>query len=89
MTELWRLSATDLAARIRAGSLSATEVARDALARLDAVNPTINAVVDHRPEAVLAEAAAVDATIARCLRTDGPRLLEVRTSLSAVLPAPG
>ncbi len=65
MTELWRLSATDLAARIRAGSLSATEVARDALARLDAVNPTINAVVDHRPEAVLAEAAAVDATIAR------------------------
>lgn len=65
MTELWRLSATDLAARIRARSLSATEVARDALARLDAVNPKINAVVDHRPEAVLAEAAAVDATIAR------------------------
>lgn len=65
MTELWRLSATDLAARIRARSLSATEVARDALARLGAVNPKINAVVDHRPEAVLAEAAAVDATIAR------------------------
>ncbi len=65
MTDLWRLSATDLAARIRAKALSATEVARDALARLDAVNPRINAVVDHRPEAVLAEAAAVDAALAR------------------------
>ena len=54
MTDLWRLSATDLAARIRARQVSATEVARDALARLDAVNPRINAVVDHRPEEVLA-----------------------------------
>jgi amidase len=32
---------------------------------LDAVNPTINAVVDHRPEEVLAEADRVDAAIAR------------------------
>lgn len=65
MTELWRLSATDIAARIRAKQLSATEVAKDALARLDAVNPRINAVVDHRPEDTLAEAARVDAMIAR------------------------
>ena len=65
MTDLWRLSATDLAARIRAKQVSATEAARDALARLDAVNPKINAVVDHRPEDVLAQAAAVDAQIAR------------------------
>lgn len=65
MTDLWRLSATDLAARIRAKTVSATEVARDALARLDAANPRINAVVDHRPEQVLAEAAAVDAAMAR------------------------
>ena len=36
-----------------------------ALARLDAVNPAINAVVDHRPEDVLAQAGAVDAAIAR------------------------
>ncbi len=41
------------------------------------------------PAERLEHADAVDATIARCLRTDGPRLLEVRTSLSAVLPAPG
>ncbi|WP_198371297.1 amidase family protein [Roseomonas rosulenta] len=65
MTEFWRLSATDLAQRIRARDVSAAEVARDALARLDAVNPRINAVVDHRPEDVLAQAAAVDAALAR------------------------
>ena len=65
MTEFWRLSATDLAARIRTRQVSATEAARDALARLDAVNPRINAVVDHRPEETLAEAARVDAMIAR------------------------
>jgi amidase len=40
-------------------------VAKDALARLDAANPAINAVVDHRPEETLAEAARVDAAIAR------------------------
>ncbi len=65
MTNLWRLSATDLAARIRTRQVSATEAARDALARLDAVNPRINAVVDHRPDETLAEAARVDAMIAR------------------------
>jgi amidase len=65
MTDLWRLPATDLAARIRARQVSATEVAKDALARLDAVNPRINAVVDHRPEDVLAQAAAIDAALAR------------------------
>jgi len=65
MGDLWRLSATDLAARIRSKQVSATEAAKDALARLDAVNPKINAVVDHRPAETLAEAARIDAMIAR------------------------
>ncbi|MGG5823031.1 amidase family protein [Falsiroseomonas sp. HW251] len=65
MTEFWRLPATDIAALVRAREASAAEVAKDALARLDAANPAINAVVDHRPEEVLAEAARVDAAIAR------------------------
>ena len=64
MTEFWRLPATEIAALVRSKRASATEVARDALARLDAANPAINAVVDHRPEEVLAEAAALDARIA-------------------------
>jgi amidase len=65
MQDLWRLSAADLASLIRAKKVSAKEAATAALARLDAVNPKINAVVDHRPEDVLAQAGAVDAAIAR------------------------
>src|SRR3954463_118986 len=65
MQDLWRLSATEMAALIRAKKVSAKEAATAALARLDAVNPKINAVVDHRPEDVLAQAAAVDAAIGR------------------------
>src|SRR6201991_3781912 len=63
--DLWRLSAEDIAAQIRSKKVSAKEAATAALARLDAVNPRINAVVDHRPEDVLAQAEAVDAAIAR------------------------
>ena len=65
MEDLWRLSATDIAALIRSKKVSARDAATAALARLDAVNPKINAVIDHRPEEVLAEAGAVDAAIAR------------------------
>lgn len=65
MTELWRLSATELASRIRRREVSAREAATSALERLDAVNPLINAVVAHRPELVLAQADAVDAALAR------------------------
>lgn len=65
MTELWRLPATRLVALVRRREVSAREVALDALARLDRVNPRINAVVDHRPDEVLAEADALDARFAR------------------------
>ena len=65
MQDLWRLSAAEMAALIRSKKVSAKEAATAALARLDAVNPKINAVVDHRPENVLAQAAAVDAAIGR------------------------
>src|ERR1700733_10211881 len=65
MKDIWRLPAQELAGLIRTKKVSAKEAATSALARLDAVNPSINAVVDHRPEDVLAQAAAVDAAIAR------------------------
>jgi amidase len=65
MDNLWRLPAADLASLIRAKKVSANDAASSALARLDAVNPSINAVVDHRPEEVLAQADAVDAAIGR------------------------
>src|SRR5271154_3357836 len=65
MEGLWRLSAADVAAAIRSKKVSAKQAASAALARLDAVNPAINAVVDHRPADVLAQAEAVDKAIAR------------------------
>ncbi|MBL6456242.1 amidase family protein [Belnapia sp. T6] len=65
MTELWRLPATDLARRVRGREVSAREAAAAALARLEAVNPRINAVIAHDPAEVLAAADAVDAAIAR------------------------
>jgi amidase len=65
MDDLWRLPAADLAALISSKKVSAKEAAEAALARLDAVNPAINAVVDHRAEDVLAQAGTIDAAIAR------------------------
>jgi amidase len=64
MQDLWRLPAKDIAALIRSKKISAKEAASVALARLDAVNPSINAVVDHRPADVLEQAGAIDAAIA-------------------------
>jgi len=65
VSDLWRLSAVELAALVRKREVSAVQAAQSALQRLDAVNPAINAVVDHRPEDVLAQAAEVDAAISR------------------------
>ena len=65
MSDIWRLSATELAALIKRREISAREAAEAALGRLDAVNPALNAVVEHRPAAVRARADAVDAAISR------------------------
>jgi amidase len=65
MQDIWRLSAAELAGLIRSKKVSAKEAAFAALARLDAVNPKINAVIEHRPGEVLAQAEAIDAAIAR------------------------
>ena len=64
MTELWRLNASEISARVGRRELSATEVIELALQRLQAVNPAINAVVQEMPEQALAEARAVDERIA-------------------------
>jgi amidase len=65
MQDLWRQSAAEIASLIRSKKISAREAAAAGLARLDAVNPQINAVIDHRPEDVLAQASAIDAAIGR------------------------
>jgi len=65
MSELWRLDAHDIAAQVKAQKVSAREVASAALERLNTVNPTLNAIVDVRPDDVLAHADRVDAAIAK------------------------
>lgn len=64
-SELWRRSAVEIAKMVREKSVSAVEVAEDALARIEAVNPMINAVVQDTTEQALDAARAVDAAIAR------------------------
>ena len=48
--ELWQESATSLAQLIRSGRTSSREVVEAHLARIDAVNGAVNAVVDVRPD---------------------------------------
>jgi amidase len=61
MTELWQQSATTLAEMIRNGSTTSREVVEAHLARIEAVNDQVNAVVEVRPDEVRREADAADA----------------------------
>src|SRR5690606_16840522 len=61
MTELWRMPGAQIARLVAAGGASAREITESALARLAAVNPAINAVVEEFPDEALAEADRVDA----------------------------
>jgi Asp-tRNA(Asn)/Glu-tRNA(Gln) amidotransferase A subunit family amidase len=45
-SEIWRLSASEVARLVGTRKVSAREVADPALQRLDSVNPQINATVD-------------------------------------------
>jgi len=65
MNELWKLSASELAQRVRRREVSVREVAADSLARMDAVNPRINAIVECRPDHVYAQADRLDAMLGR------------------------
>ncbi len=57
-------SVVDLAAQVRSGSVTATELVDHALARIAATNPTINAFVAVDESRARAAAEAVDATVA-------------------------
>jgi len=61
---LWALDATETARLIRKKQASATEVVEAHLARLDAMNPKLNAVVRALHDDARAEAAAADEAIA-------------------------
>jgi amidase len=70
-------SATAAAEMLRGGQISSRELTRLALARIDTVNPSLNAIVELRREAALQEAAAADEAIARGELT-GPHCMECR-----------
>lgn len=64
--EICRLSAVELADRIRRRQLSVREVVAAFLDRIEAVNPQVNAIVSLRdPADILAEADKADAHLAR------------------------
>jgi amidase len=63
--EICLMTAVELAARVRARALSATEVMAAHLARIERVNPAVNAIITLVPEAAMAGARAADAALAR------------------------
>lgn len=63
-TELWRMSATELAEAIRTRQASSTEVVQAHLRRIEAVNPAINAVVNVLGEQALEAARGADHAVA-------------------------
>ncbi len=63
--ELWRLSAIDLRGRIGTGEVSARTATASAIGRMEAINPSLNAVVVPCAEEAMATAAALDEAQAR------------------------
>jgi amidase len=64
MSELWQMSALQLADKIRTRAVSSREVLESHLARVDAVNPHLNAIVRRMDDEALAAADAADAAVA-------------------------
>lgn len=60
-TPLWQWSATQIATATCDGSLTATDVTEAAIARMEQVNPDLNAVVESLADKARAEANALDA----------------------------
>ena len=65
MTELWRRSAVDLAGLLAAGQVSARELLDAHLARIDEVNPIVNAIVTFSLDRAHEDAARADEAHAR------------------------
>jgi amidase len=65
VSELWGLGAAELVGLLRAREASSREVVTAFLERIDACNPTFNAIISRRPDdEVLAEADAADRALA-------------------------
>lgn len=62
--ETWRCPASEVGKRVLSGQVSAEAVAREALDRIEAVNGALNAIVEYRPDEVLAAARTIDSRLA-------------------------
>ena len=62
---LWRRPATELAGMLRTGELSSRELLDAHLARIDEVNPSVNAIVTRTPELAVAAAERADVAFVR------------------------
>ncbi|MFI1386130.1 amidase [Embleya sp. NPDC020886] len=71
MSSLHRLTATELAARIRRRDVSSREAVQDHLDRIERVNPEINAIVTLTADQALADADRADRALAHGV-TPGP-----------------
>ena len=60
MTDLWRLSATEVASGVANGDFGAAEVMSSVVGRIEATNPSLNAITIDLSEEAMAEAAAAD-----------------------------
>ncbi len=86
---LWQLPATRLAAGFRDGSFTPVDVLHAVLARMDAVNPRLHAVVARRDDAVRAEAQACTQRFAQgrpLSKLDGVPLTVKDSLFTAALP---
>lgn len=68
--EIWRWGAAEIAAQIRAGTVSSVEVVQSFYRRIDAANPQLNAIVHADRERAFEAARLADA-----LRIDAPHAL--------------
>jgi amidase len=91
MTAYADLDLTELTTAIRTGQLSPSEALEGHLARIDAVNPSINAVVTRVDEAARERAAAADAQFvdARAEGRDLPLLFGVPLTHKDSIPTAG
>lgn len=64
VTVSWKDDATAMAQAVRSKQVSATELARSALERVESIDATLHAFCTPTPEVAMAEAAAVDRAIA-------------------------
>ncbi|MEM9622457.1 MAG: amidase [Pseudomonadota bacterium] len=60
VSELWQYGVVELAAGLRANQFSAVEVLQSVLARMDACNPALNAIVEDLREPALQRAEVLD-----------------------------